>query len=736
MKKLPAVVVLQTAWGSKFGGLNSFSTDLCRTLAETLLAHRVVCVCQDASDTDHKSVRGSGITLASVVSAPGKGLKNLTVEAVLETLKTFDIAHIDWWIGHDVITGPLALECRNAVANSHSAIFMHMSYTDYAFVKHAPEDAKDIDRRSELQKTTLASADVGFAVGPLLFDRLTAIRGSELSSRMIVPGLVDLAKKKANHDRLHAITFGRFDPSESLIKQAPLVVAGFARAFKVGVESKTVALQGARLRLVGTPTTVISQLRNLAQVEAGRVVNIEAHSFVEDSSRLRSWLHECNVCLMLSWHEGFGLSGWEAIGSGIPLIVSRNSGLYQLLDSLGGAATGCVFPVDIHGQGDGQPHEEDIEATKATLLTISSDIAKAQNNATELRHLLRFTHAFTWPNAAREVARSLGVPFTTTIMDLVAEAGGGGKKSHETYDRDEIETAWRVLSSVDSHYACGQYIQALEALDGLKCYSGLKNTPDLVLDAALKEAEICMRLNRYSPAMGLVRKITHETHDREDWPRYIRALQVENVILRDQGHYSDAVSLARKLLDVAKEHCEEKIDSVSRDLSRSLALEGLCDEAVIHGTNALESAKSKGDKIAEAKASLAMGEAYRHGRNDVSAISWYSTAQELSGRAGHVDCYLWSALGRSDSLFLMGELHTSLETLAHLQTFLQRSGHTHPLETLHIRLSLCAINIAQGMCDEADIKNILANYSDLDIVWPEEYFCLLQEHRTRIPRRF
>lgn len=733
MKKLPVVAVIQTAWGSKFGGINSFSTELCRALAETLIAHRIVCVCLNASNEDHANARGSGVTLISLNVPDGKGAEEIP-DNIRAAFHKSEIEHVEWWIGHDVITGPHALGCKERVQGSRAAVLMHMSYSDYAFIKHAPEDAAIIAQRTEAQRTTLSSADVGFAVGPLLFDRLIAIR--DRASFMVVPGLVDLAPTLANPDRLHAITFGRFDSSESLIKQAPLVVAAFARAFRIGVETNNLTLKGARLRLIGTPNEVIVQLRALANLEAGRVVNIEAHDFIDDKAQLQRLLHECNICLMLSWHEGFGLSGWEAVGSGVPLIVSRNSGLYQLLHSLGGAATGCVTAIDVRGQADGQPNQEDIEAAKAALLTVSADIRKAQKDAIQLRHLLRFTHAFTWDRAARDVAIALGLQITTTLLDSISGAGGNRENQRSVSESADIETARRVITSADSHYQCGEYIQALETIESLRGYACISHAPELALDAVLKEAEICMRLSRYPPAMALVRRVAREAQDRSDWLRYIRALQVENVILRDQGHYADAVTLARKLLSIAEQKCQDRVDSVLRDLARSLALAGLCDEAVVHGMSAFEAAKNKGDKIAEAKASLAMGEAHRHGRNDASAIRSYSEAREISRRAGHVDCFLWSALGLSDSWFLQGELHASAETLDQLQSFLRNSGHTHPLEALHIRLSLCAIQIAQGIADDEDIRTIVSGYSDLDISWPAEYFQLLQQSGARIPRRF
>jgi tetratricopeptide (TPR) repeat protein len=729
MSNIPTIAVIQTAWGSKFGGVNSFSTQLCRALVETVVVHRVVCVCFSASAEDVINSASDGVQLVSLGINPTKSA-DIPPETVLDALRNAGIGAAEWWIGHDVFTGPIAAACREKVPNSRLAVIMHMSYADYAFVKHGPEDAAKIADRAELQRVILSSADIGLAVGPLLFERLRQIR-DDRPSVMIVPGLADLAPKVAGHDHVRAVTLGRFEHSESLIKQAPLVVAGFARAFRMGIESSVGVWKAARLRLLGTPNEVATQLRALASAEAGRIVNIEAHEYIENETRLRGLVQECNVSLMLSWHEGFGLSGWEAIGAGVPLVLSRNSGLFQLLDSLGGTATGCVFVVDVRGQSDGLPHEEDKETVKAALLKLAADLPRAQHDARQLRESLRFTHCYTWSRAARSVASALGVQITTTMLDIAF--GAPIETSKRDSGTEDVETARRVLASADSRYECGEYIQALEIIESLKGYECLRRTPQLAMDAVLKEAEICMRLNRYPIAMALVRKLAREAKERSDWSHYIRARQVDNVILRDQGHYSEAVELARNLLTIANVHCADRVNSVLRDLARSLALAGLCDEAAEHASTALASAK---DKIGEAKAALALGEAHRHGRNDSAAIKWYSQARELSQRAGHVDCFLWSALGLSDSLFLQGELFASEEALDELQAFLKRSGHTHPLETLHIRLSLCALHVTQGRDETATIRDLVDGYQSLDISWPVEYFRLLQEPHTRIPRRF
>lgn len=735
MSNHPAIIVIATAWGQKLGGPNSFSTDLCRALGQSLTKHELICICMSASDSDREDARSCGVTLCSLNVDIASPADPQLATAVLAILHQMQIATVDWWIGHDLFTGDLAAECRRRWDKSKTAIIMHMSYQDYQYVKHHPQDAGTIRTRAESQHAILEAADIGFGVGPLLFDRLRGIRKKN-PSYVLIPGLTELSVEETAIEQLSAISFGRFEAAEGLVKQAPLAVVAFARCFRIGHESENPVLKKARMKLVGTPNEVALQMRLLANKEAGRVVNLEAHNFISSSSTLRKMLGECNACLMLSWHEGFGLSGWEAIGTGIPLVLSKNSGLFQLLDSLGGEVTGCVVPIDIRGQGDGEPNEADIETASKALLTIASDIPKALSNAQTLRHRLWSGEQFTWNRAARDLAQALSLPVTTTIMDVVElRSFPDLKGTKPPIDSSELIAAQRVLELIDSKYDAGEYAQALDAIESLKGYHCLRYVPSVVLDAAIREAKIYMRLSRYQPAMGLVKQIAQESLE-SNWDQYVSARLVENVILRDLGNYTAATELARHLFDIAASHCPHLIESVSRSLARSLALNGLCDEALKYATESHTSAKSRQDMFAEAKSALALGEAFRHGRNDAEATIWYTQSRDLSSRAGHTDCFLWSTLGLSDCAFLEGEIEKSRKCLNSIWQVIDNKAHIHPLETLHVRLSKLAIELLHGE-NSNELAQILKDYSSLGIRWPVDYFDMLsRQPKNVVPKRF
>jgi hypothetical protein len=221
--------------------------------------------------------------------------------------------------------------------------------------------------------------------------------------------------------RPHAIAFGRFTAADALVKQAPLVAAGFARAFRWGFKYQHQTWRDAQLTLIGVPPDEAEQLSRLAEKEAGRLVNIGIVEFREGRERLLGLLSEANACLMLSWHEGFGLAAWEAIGAGVPVILTRKSGVFRLLESLGGAATGCVTSIDVRGRSDGAPQEDDIESVKNALLEVTGSIPASLANAQSLLNLLR-ERDFTWEQTARTLARLIGLPVTKAIVETGTEA--------------------------------------------------------------------------------------------------------------------------------------------------------------------------------------------------------------------------------------------------------------------------------------------------------------------------
>lgn len=734
MPENPPIVCLATAWGSKHGGINSFSTDLCRSLAQILTTQRLIVVVPFCTRDDRADARSAGIALISLAETESDSTP-VNSEKTIALLKNTGVEHVVWWIGHDHVTGKLALDCQKSCPGSKAAIFMHSSFQDYAFIKHTPDKASAIEVKASSQREVLERADLAIAIGPLLLTRLKEIRGDR-PCLMLIPGLAPLPQRMTTSSAVQAITFGRFEESEFLVKQAPLAVEAFARAFRIGVEASSPAWKSACLQITGVPPDLASKFRERANTEANRVVNLIAHDFVTDPEKLRSQLSQSNVCLMLSWHEGFGLTGWEAIGNGVPLVLSRNSGLFELLQQLGGTVTGCVYPIDIRGLGDGEPNGQDVEAVSKALQAIASDLPKARRDAWSLRTDLRSTHGFSWRRTASDFAKELGLELTTTILDTLVSGSDPALTTPNSFDSANLSSAQKLLAVAESNYQCGQYTQALEALSNLRDLPGVGRHPGLAIDAATKEAEILMRLNKYRPAQSLVQRIAIEAQERGEDERYIRCRLVEITINLDLGRHGEASQLASDLHSRAQEKSPEMIESTTRTIARAMALNGECSEALIHANNALKLASDRKDQIAIAKSHYALGQAYRHGRNDSLACEHYELAGDISSKSGHTDCFIWSILGQGDSLSLTGDMSKARDLFSNLEKFLGQHRVEHPLEMLHLKLSLTALDIAAGQSAPALANELLLDYESRGVMWPRGYLEAIASKGFTSPKLF
>jgi hypothetical protein len=87
-----------------------------------------------------------------------------------------ELASVDWWIGVDVKSGELALAMARHSNRGKSALIMHMSYDDYQYARHP--DGETATRAVRRQREAFAAADMAFAVGPLLSDRVHQLRST------------------------------------------------------------------------------------------------------------------------------------------------------------------------------------------------------------------------------------------------------------------------------------------------------------------------------------------------------------------------------------------------------------------------------------------------------------------------------------------------------------------------------------------------------------------------------
>ena len=417
------LITFATQWGSKYGGINSFNADFLTAFGVAYhLGAQVVCVVASATpevQEDASKAHVRLVTLQFLPAAAAFGPEH--GEAGAEQLKRSNISFNPdktVWLGHDRITGAAAIAAAK-MAGGRSAVIHHMSYDHY---ESYAEDSQSAERKTREQTTLFQSADLILAVGPLLRDAVDDRLSGSKPVHMLIPGLADIEAQEAPKTFV-AFMSGRLSDDAARIKQGHLGIAAFARAQREARDDgmpETLCKQPKLLlrgvdfegRIVASSSSEREdpegELKRFAEGYAGGVVNVHALPYTEDRRVLYSELSKSSVALMPSWHEGFGLVAWEAIAAGVPLILSKNSGVYRLLEEeYPGAGTGCVYPLDVRGASDAPFfHEEDLRATVARLKAIANNPGTARKQASILRNLLgektwaacaeQATHAFGW----------------------------------------------------------------------------------------------------------------------------------------------------------------------------------------------------------------------------------------------------------------------------------------------------------------------------------------------------
>lgn len=403
------IVFFATAWGATHGPINSFNYDISRALSR-LIRDRfdVVCVVPRAEQAETREAKKEGVRLVELRYAVKKGtLVEKDFRQVKELFPKSKKNPVLWWIGHDIHTGPITARAKEQTQMGRVAIFHHMGYKSYRALM--PINAQESVSR---QHEALNRGDVVFAVGPKLtkWARDIVRESPNIHVHELLPGLHKIRGLKPP-EIFSAILFGRLSVHTDCVKSTKLVVAGFGYACSDAHYPSSLGRESS-LMVIGLPSgskgkIERDQLKRLAAERAGHPVQIHPWPYFEDRKRLFDELRRKSVCLVPSVYEGFGLVGLEAISAEVPLIISKNSGLYEFIDERIPGGRGFVESVRVREILDGPYAEEDVRKISWKLRKVKSDPKKAKRDVIALKALMQ--PICTWENCASTLAQSLGI---------------------------------------------------------------------------------------------------------------------------------------------------------------------------------------------------------------------------------------------------------------------------------------------------------------------------------------
>ncbi|HYK03876.1 MAG TPA: hypothetical protein VE974_19125 [Thermoanaerobaculia bacterium] len=421
------IVLLATAWGPRFGGINLFNTEIAKSLGILpTRQYELICVVPNPATRQLQEELRLRFHVQIVSLEADEG--EFAAGSASEILKRLDVASEPQrfiWIGHDDKSGPLALELKSLVNGSHAVLINHMAHSAYQSVKKGTSSSAASKRQHQFD--LFSKADLCLTVGPMLHSHLydlLACLPKNPPIEMLVPGLADPTEyeieiRDSAPENFVAFIAGRLDREDDRIKQGRLALRGFGKALREAGDDSAIR-RSPTLRMRGIRPTEEESLRDLLMQETGRLVNFDFQDFTSDRRTYFRDLASASVAMMPSWHDGFGLTAWEAIASAVPVVISKECGVYRLLkvDCSGAGLGQSVAPIHVDGwlpSVNEEPNhtKEDVSRVADALLGLAQRTTDAKQQALTLRRNL-LALGMDWNGTAlglvKAVASNLGVP--------------------------------------------------------------------------------------------------------------------------------------------------------------------------------------------------------------------------------------------------------------------------------------------------------------------------------------
>lgn len=392
------ILFIATAWSAAAGGINAFNIELARATAR--IGHKVACAVTDFDQTAFEAASAEGVILFQIpADENGKPIVDCT-GPIAEFLRAEGLEGVSLYVGHDLVSGPAAARASQQLGGQ-LALVHHMDYLSYQnFTGDRADDALANQKR-QISLFSIANAHV-FGVGTFLRDNAALL--GECNAGMLVPGLPSMAVG-TSRQRLadfRVLSAGRFEMQTEQLKRIGTAVRGFARAVRDG-RALLSQLSSPTMTIVGVePGALGRDLFDQAATIAGVPVNIVPAGYDPDPQMVSKLSARSHLVVVPSRHEGFSLVGWEAVGTGTPLIIGRGTGLASLLNEiLKGDEKGLVHVLPLDGS------EADENLIAGAILEVAGNPADALDKARRLRTRIAAELCCTWEAAAEQLVSAL-----------------------------------------------------------------------------------------------------------------------------------------------------------------------------------------------------------------------------------------------------------------------------------------------------------------------------------------
>ena len=325
------ITLLSSEWRSTKGGLSTINRELAIQLAKHPSVEVSVYLPQ-CSEEDKRVAASHNVHLIEAEEMPG-------YDNPVDWLSFLPESHsVDCVIGHGAVLGRqvqgIKRQCKckwiQVVHTAPEELGMYKSYAD-AISRG--------EKKHQAEVKLCEKADQVVAVGPKLAEAFSGYLrpcGKDQDVLNLTPGIfsefADVKQASQEIGSFSVLVFGRGDSEDFQLK-------GYDIAAQAIAELKDMTY---KLVFVGATSGEEEKVADLLLKQGIDRSQLRVRRFNESREKLADLFCEVDLAIMPSRTEGFGLAALEAFSAGLPVLVSRNSGLGEALKNVA-CASSCVI---------------------------------------------------------------------------------------------------------------------------------------------------------------------------------------------------------------------------------------------------------------------------------------------------------------------------------------------------------------------------------------------------------
>ena len=325
------ITLLSSEWRSTKGGLSTINRELAIQLAKHPSVEVSVYLPQ-CSEEDKRVAASHNVHLIEAEEMAG-------YDNPVDWLSSLPDDHaVDCVIGHGAILGR-QVQFIKRHCNCKWIQVVHTAPEELGMFKSYTDAISRGEKKHQAEVKLCEKADQVVAVGPKLAEAFSGYLrpcGKDQDVLNLTPGIfsefADVKQASQELGSFSVLVFGRGDSEDFQLK-------GYDIAAQAISELKDMSY---KLVFVGATSGEEEKVADVLLKQGIDRSQLRVRRFNESREKLADLFCEVDLAIMPSRTEGFGLAALEAFSAGLPVLVSRNSGLGEALKNVA-CASSCVI---------------------------------------------------------------------------------------------------------------------------------------------------------------------------------------------------------------------------------------------------------------------------------------------------------------------------------------------------------------------------------------------------------